>query len=130
MKSIIYKVILMSLLMASAVTTTKANAQTRIDVPFSFNIGNVSYLSGTYLINRVSLMAFVSLENNDGQEIARWGLCPGAPAPTDTRISMFFDEANNNHILRAVQYHALITPRLDGYSPRNQHGNSLSHEGN
>jgi hypothetical protein len=129
MKSIIYKLGLMSLLMASAVTATKANAQTRVDVPFSFNIGSVNYPSGTYLIERVSARPFVVLENNDGQEIDNWVLGPGDPAPTDSRISMLFDEVNNKHILRAVQYHALITSRLDGDTRRNQHGNSLSHEG-
>jgi hypothetical protein len=62
MKAIIYKLGLMSLLMASAVATTKANAQTRVDVPFSFNSGGVNYPSGTYFIERVALRPFVALE--------------------------------------------------------------------
>jgi hypothetical protein len=48
MKSIIYKPGLMSLLMASAFTTTRANAQVKLVVPFSFNIGTVNYPSGIY----------------------------------------------------------------------------------
>ncbi len=115
MKSILNKLVFMSLLLTAIFTTTKAGAQVRLNVPFSFNIGGVNYSADTYLIEpdlRPS-PSFVALKNKDGLEISRWSLGPGDPALSDLRVSMFFDAVKNVHTLRTIQYHSLITSRLD-----------------
>ena len=62
MKFMIYKLALMSLVMASALMSKTADAQTKVIVPLAFNMCGVTYPAGTYFIERVPLSRFVSLQ--------------------------------------------------------------------
>ena len=129
MKFMIYKLALMSLVMASAVMSKAANAQAKVIVPFAFNMGGVAYPAGTYFIERVPLSRFVSLENKDGWDIQSWVLGSGDPKPADTRVGLVFDVDTSRHLLRAIRYGALITSRLDGYTRSNRQVALRHHEG-
>ena len=58
-----------------------------------------------------------------------WTVSPGDPAPADTRIVLRFDEIGQMHLLRSVQYHSMITSRLDEDVRRNPHRDLRSREG-
>jgi len=113
MKALICKTLLLSSIMAIAMTSTIARAQRTLKIPFSFQIGDALYPAGSYSVKRQPYGHFVVLEDCDNRELFHWAIGPGDPAPTDARIVLKFDESLQVHLLRSVQYGSLITGRLD-----------------
>ena len=115
MRSILPKFLLASAVAAmAALTTSNALADVRVNVPFSFTANGKVCPAGDYSVDRNDLTGVVTLRNNDWKRAFSWVATPGDPAPTDSRIILRFDKDGDNYTLQSVQYHALITPRLDG----------------
>jgi hypothetical protein len=102
------------IILAISLTTKTANAETRIvNLPFNFSIDGEIFPSGAYSIERAWRTGSVTLKNEDASRSFTWGLGPGDPAPTDTRVVLRFDKIGHSYALRSVQFESMITPRLD-----------------
>ncbi len=128
MRFLTYKLFLASAFIAATFTSVGANAQTTLNVPFSFNIGHSLVPAGTYSVERSGAPwgRFVTLKNVQTSSTFTWTISPGQPSQTDTRIVLKFDEIGQTHLLRSVQYHSMITSRLDQYTRGNKQGELLS----
>ena len=122
MRLITHKLFLASALVAATFMSVAAEAQTTLNVPFSFNVGHSLVPAGAYSVERSGAPwgGFVTLKNLQTNANFTWAVSPGDPAPTDTRIVLKFDEIGQTHLLRSVQYHSMITSRLDEDVRRNQ----------
>ncbi len=131
MRSITYKLFLASAFIAATFTSVAANAQTTINVPFSFNVGDSLAPAGAYSVERIGVAwaGLITLKNVQTNASFTWSVSSGDLAPTDNRIVLKFDEIGQTHLLRSVQYHSMITSRLDGYTRSNKQGNLLLREG-
>ncbi len=131
MQSITYKLVLASALIAATFTSVAAKAQTTLKVPFSFNVGHSFVPAGTYSVEHsgVPWAGLVTLKNVQTNATFTWTVSPGEPAPTDMRIVLKFDEIGQTHLLRSVQYHSMITSRLDAYTGSHLRSNGDSREG-
>jgi len=116
MRSILPRFILASAVAAmAALTTSNALADSRVNVPFSFSVNGKVCPAGSYSVGRDDTTGVVILRNTeDWKRSFAWVASPGEPAPTDNRIVLRFDKSGENYTLQSVQYHALITARLDG----------------
>ena len=131
MRPMTYTFFLALAFIAAAFTSVDANAQTAFNVPFSFNVGHSLLPAGIYSVERSGAPwgKFVTLRSVQTSSTFTWTISPGQPLPTDTRVVLKFDEMGQAHLLRSVQYHSMITSRLDGHTRSNQQGVLLSHEG-
>jgi hypothetical protein len=100
-----------AVLATAAVTVPTAMAATTLDVPFAFTVGNETCPAGHYLVERDSNGNAVKLIG--ATTSFTWGVHPGDPAPTDTRVVLKFDDDGSAHALSAIQYGSLTTSRLD-----------------
>lgn len=112
MRITLRSIVLTPIVMAAAVLTAhSANAETRLNVPFNFSVGNKMCPAGQYKV----------IATGDGNTVVlagstdsfAWVLHPGDPVPSDRRIILKFDEIGANHLLRTVQYRDQITSRID-----------------
>src|SRR5271156_2848215 len=102
------------IILAISLTTKTANAETRIlNVPFNFSIDGKICPAGAYSIEGARNRGSVTLKNEDASQSFTWGLRPGDPGPTDTRVVLRFDKIGHLYALRSVQFESMITPRLD-----------------
>ena len=131
MRSITYKLFLASAFVAATFMSVAAKAETTLNVPFSFNVGHNLVPAGTYSVERSGAPwgGFVTLKNIQTSSTFTWALAPGDPSPTDTRVVLRFDEIGQTHLLRSVQYHSMITSRLDESTRSNQQNDLHSREG-
>lgn len=131
MKLMTYKLVLASAFIAAAFTSVAAKAQTILNIPFSFNVGHSIVPAGAYSVERSGAPwgGFVTMKNVQSNASFTWTVSPGDPAPTDTRIVLRFDEIGQMHLLRSVQYHSMITSRLDEDVRRNERRELRSREG-
>jgi hypothetical protein len=121
MRSILHKVFLASAVAATAaLTTSSALADMKVNVPFSFTVDGKICPAGYYSVGRDDVTGVVTLRNEDWKRNFAWLASPGEPAPTDNRIILRFDKEGGNYTLQSVQYHALITDRLDGTKTNNE----------
>jgi hypothetical protein len=120
MRSILYNLVLVPAIAAAAFTTTAAVAETTLQVPFSFKVADKSYPAGTYSVERTHTGDFVTVKGKNAPNSFMWTVGPGAPAPTDARVVMNFDEQGQTHILRSVQFESSITSRLDKHIKQNE----------
>jgi hypothetical protein len=115
MRSILHKIFLASAVAATAaLATNSALAETRVNVPFSFTVNGKVCPAGTYSIERNDLTGIVTLRNDDWKAAFTWIASPGEPTPTDSRVILRFDRDGQGYLLQSVQYHNVITARLDG----------------
>jgi hypothetical protein len=114
-------------LAAAAMTATSAMAATSINVPFSFTVEGKYCPPGRYLVDKDRLSHIVTLRSVDNHEIFNWVVGPGEPAPTDTKVSLKFDQTGVNHALRSVQFGPEITSRLDKQTKQSEH--NWQHQG-
>jgi hypothetical protein len=108
-------------LAAAAMTATSAMAATSIKVPFSFTVEGKYCPPGRYLIDKDRLSHIVTLRGVDNGEMFSWVVGPGEPAPTDTKVSLKFDQVGVNHALRSVQFGPEITGILDKHTKQIEH---------
>jgi hypothetical protein len=115
MRSLLSKFFLASAVAATAaLAANTAKADTLVNVPFSFTVQGKVCPAGQYSVARDESSGIVSLRSDNWKSNFAWIATPGEPAPTDGRIVLRFDRDGDNYSLQSVQYHSLITARLDG----------------
>jgi len=102
-----------SVVMAAALITTSAIAETTLNVPFSFSVAGKNCPAGTYSVEKNNLSTMVTLKSRNTPQSFSWVVSPGDPLPTDTRVVLKFDGIEGKYALHSVQYGAKITSKLD-----------------
>ena len=97
---------------AAALATNTAMAET-VKVPFNFTFDGKDFPAGYYSVKREMSENMVTLRSNATSQSFTWIIAPGDPAPTDTAVTLRFDELGQDHVLQSVQFGPLITSRLD-----------------
>jgi hypothetical protein len=109
-----------AVLAAVALTATSAMAASTVKVPFSFKVDGKDCPAGRYTIDRDSVDHIVTLRSTKSSQAFSWLVGPGDPDPTDTKVSLKFDQDGSTHTLRSVQVGAEITSNLDKGSKQNE----------
>jgi len=103
-------------LISAALSTTAAFAaeQRRVEVPFSFVAKNHAYQAGSYTVSVDWARSMVTL-NQIGKPSHPliWIVMPGPSGPDPSKVSLTFDVAGPNHVLRTIRYEKYITPNLN-----------------
>jgi hypothetical protein len=106
-------VLTLAVLAAVAFTTKTASAAANLRVPFNFNVNGKTLPAGTYSVHRDIGSSFVKLTSADNKFVGQWLLQSGDANPTDSGVTLRFDEGDGEYALRTIQYNATITKRLD-----------------
>jgi hypothetical protein len=106
---------------AAALATNTAMAATTLNVPFSFTVAGKSLPAGDYLVQKDISGNTVTLRSEKSTDSLTWVIGPGDPSPSDNRIQLQFNQSASGHVLRTIQYGALITSRLDRDGKRADH---------
>jgi hypothetical protein len=106
-------VLTLAVLAAVAFTTKTASAAANLRVPFNFNVNGKTLPAGTYSVHRDIGSSFVKLTSADNKFVGQWILQSGDANPTDSGVTLRFDEGDGEYALRTIQYNAGITKRLD-----------------
>ena len=122
MRSILHKIVLAPVVMAAAaLATNSAMAEARVNVPFKFNVAGKECPAGPYMVIEDTTHNRVTLWSRDAPLSFTWLIGAGDPAPGDNKVILRFDATGENYVLRTVQYHSLITPRLDKHVKGSEH---------
>jgi hypothetical protein len=122
MRSILRKLVLTSAAVAAvALAANSAMAESRVNVPFNFTVAGKICPAGAYTIITDRSPSTVTLRNADASRSFSWLLRAGEPAPTDTRVVLRFDTQAQGFALESVQYHSLITSKLDKKASHSEH---------
>jgi hypothetical protein len=113
-----------ALVAAAAFAANTASAETRLKVPFSFNVNGKECPAGVYTVERDHLANLVTLKSQDAMQSFHWVLTPGEPEPNASAVVLKFDEVGETHTLRSVQYGALVTARLDKKPKASEHAHT------
>lgn len=95
----------------ATLASTSAAAQSRFNVPFSFNAGGQTCPAGTYLLHVNQWNSVATLTG--AKRGFTWLIGNGEPGPNDSRVLLTFDRVGSSYALRTVQYKSQITSRLD-----------------
>lgn len=93
-----------------SINTAKAET---VNVPFAFRAQGKLFPAGQYRVNKTLGDGFVTVRSLDGSRSFTSVVAPGAPAPSDSRVVLRFDNDRATHELRSIQYHGQISGRLD-----------------
>ena len=122
MRSILHKVVLASVVMATAaLATNSAMAEARVNVPFKFTVAGKQCPAGAYSVIEDTTHNRVTLWSKTAPISFTWLIGAGDPAPTDNKVILRFGEQGTNYTLQSVQYRSLITARLDKGSKHSEH---------
>lgn len=122
MRSIFGKLILAPVVMAAAaLATTSASAESSVKVPFNFTVAGNSMPAGAYSIEKDSTGNTVTLKSKATSQSYTFLIGPGDAAPTDSNVTLRFDELGGGHALRSIQYGPQITSRLDRGTFESEH---------
>ena len=102
-------------LLSAALCTTAAFAaeQRRVDVPFSFVAKNHAYEAGSYTVAVDWSSSVVTLRKiGKPSQPLLWIMVP-APNGGHPKVSLIFDVAGSDHVLRTIRYEEFATPNLD-----------------
>jgi hypothetical protein len=103
-------------LISAALSTTAAFAaeQRRVEVPFSFVAKNHVYQAGSYTVSVDWARSMVTL-NQVGKpsQPMIWIVMPGPNGPDPSKVSLTFDVAGPEYVLKTIRYEKYITPNLD-----------------
>ena len=103
-------------LISAALSTTAAFAaeQRRVEVPFSFVAKNHAYQAGSYTVSVDWARSMVTL-NQIGKPSHPliWIVMPGPSGPDPSKVSLTFDVAGPDYVLRTIRYEKYITPNLN-----------------
>jgi hypothetical protein len=108
-------------LISAALSTTAAFAaeQRRVEVPFSFVAKNHAYQAGSYTVSVDWARSMVTLNHVGKPSHALiWIVMPGPSGPDPSKVSLTFDVAGPDHVLRTIRYEKYITPNLDARPKR------------
>lgn len=108
-------------LAAAALATGTAMAEARVNVPFNFTVAGKNYPAGPYTVIEDSIHNSVTLWGRNTPVSFTSLIGAGDPAPTDSKVILTFDELGNRFALKTIQYHSLITPRLDKHEKNIEH---------
>src|ERR1700722_1475294 len=101
-------------LLSAALCTTAAFAaeQKTGDVPFSFVAKNHAYQAGSYAVSVDWTRSVVKLSKigKPSQPLV-WIMMPASNG--QSKVSLTFDVAGPEHVLRTIQYETFATPNLD-----------------
>lgn len=111
MRFTLRSLVLASAILAAAALTTKVASAEVLHVPFSFTVNGTALPAGHYAVQFDDEMHVVTLRSEDNKHIFGWVAGPG---PDSTRGAiMRFDQSPSGYTLRDVQYHSMVTSRLD-----------------
>jgi len=98
-------------LLSAAVCTSAAFAAElkTVDVPFSFVAKNHAYEAGSYTVAVDWARSMVTLSKAGSMPLT-WIM---VPADTGSKVSLTFDVAGADHVLRTIRYEEFATPNLD-----------------
>ena len=103
-------------LISAALSTTAAFAaeQRRVEVPFSFVAKNHAYQAGSYTVSVDWAKSMVTLSQvGKPSQPLMWVVMPGPNGPDPSKVSLTFDVAGPQHVLKTIRYEKYITPNLD-----------------
>jgi hypothetical protein len=101
-------------LLSAALCTTAAFAaeQKTVDVPFSFVAKHHAYKAGSYTVAVDWTRSVVTLsEIGKPTQPLVWIMVPANNQ--QSKVSLTFDVAGSDHVLRTIQYETFATPNLD-----------------
>ena len=98
---------------ALALTTTSALADTTVKVPFSFTAAGQNWPAGTYIVSKNSAGNFLTMRGTKSTKGFTLKLSPGDAKPTDTGVTLKFDDVDGMHVLKSVQYGSMMATSLD-----------------
>jgi hypothetical protein len=104
-------------LISAALSTTAAFAaeQRRVEVPFSFVAKNHAYQAGSYTVAVDWAKSMVTLRQiGKPNQPLMWIVLPGPNGSDPSKVSLTFDVAGPDHVLKTIRYDQYITPNLDG----------------
>jgi hypothetical protein len=115
MQSMFRKAILASAVgFATTLAANTAIAATRgLYVPFDFMVAGRTFPAGSYHVTHDSTGSFVTLQSLDSSQSFTWLLTPGQPSWDDAKVALRFDDRDDTHVLKSIQFGSEITPRLD-----------------
>jgi hypothetical protein len=108
-------------LAAAALVTTSAMAEARVNVPFDFTVAGKKCPAGPYMVIADATHNRVTLWSRNAPISITSLLGAGDPAPGDSKVILKFDELGSKFALQSIQYHSLITPRLDKHEKNTEH---------
>ena len=96
---------------ALCATAAFADEHRRVEVPFSFVAKNHAYEAGSYTVavDWTRSMVTLSKVGKPGQPLT-WII---VPADLGNKVSLTFDVAGSDHVLRTIRYETFATPNLD-----------------
>ena len=102
-------------LISAALSTTAAFAaeQRRVEVPFSFVANNHAYQAGSYTVSVDSAMSMVTLRQIGNPSRPLMSIVGPGPDTNLSGVSLTFDVAGTDHVLKTIRYRQYITPNLD-----------------
>src|ERR1700733_13896223 len=101
-------------LLSAALCTTAAFAaeQKTVNVPFSFVAKNHAYNAGSYTVAVDWTRSVVTLSAiGKPSQPLMWIMVPASNG--QSKVSLTFDVAGSEHVLRTIQYETHATPNLD-----------------
>jgi hypothetical protein len=114
MKNTFRKIVMASVAMAAIVVgASAASAESTVNVPFAFKIGNKVCPAGSYIVKPGFNHNLVTLQNRDAQVNFAWILMPGDGTNKDAKISLKFDQIGDTELLKSVQVGSQKTPVID-----------------
>jgi hypothetical protein len=102
-------------LLSTALCTTAAFAaeQRTVKVPFSFVAKDHAYAAGSYTVAVDWEKSLVTLRRiGKPSQPMMWIMLPAAN-DSNRKVSLTFDVAGRDHVLRTIQYERFSTPNLD-----------------
>ena len=109
-----FKSIMAAIVVTAASTGAHvAKAETSLKVPFSFTVSGKSMPAGVYTVQESTFHNMVIFRTRDASKSFSYTLQPGDDAPSASRVTLKFDDANGRHVLRAIQLGSRTTARLD-----------------
>jgi hypothetical protein len=97
----------------ATLAASTANAENKVNVPFSFQVAGKTLPAGNYNVTHDSTGSFVTLRNVNATQSFTWLLTPGLPDGSAKKIALRFDDRDGSHVLQSIQFDSLITPRID-----------------
>jgi hypothetical protein len=83
-----------------------------VKVPFSFTAEGKAWPAGTYIVTMSSLGNFLTLRGTHSTKCFTVHLNPGNARPTDTGVTLKFDDVDGMHVLKSVQYGSMVATNL------------------
>ena len=125
MRSIFGKLFLAPAILAAATfSATTAKADATVKVPFSFTVAGETCPAGYYIVKRDSLHNMVILQSKEAMRNFAWFLSPADTVPTESKVTLRFNELGDAHSLQSVQFGPMITSRLDKKSRHSEHAHT------